>query len=84
LTVCDSDLLKNYLNHRLIPEESAFSSWNGQDFPLIRNVQTSSELNQLPIQSIMQAHAGHIRGKHCKIHKASQVKMAWASRMAEY
>jgi len=32
----------------------------------------------------MQAHAGHIRGKHCKIHKASQVKMAWASRMAEY
>jgi len=83
LTVRNPDLLKNYLNHRLTPEKSAFSSWNGQDFPLVRNVQTSSELNKLPIRSVMQAHAGHIRGKHCKIHKTSQIKMAWASCIAE-
>jgi len=83
LTVRDLDLLKNYLNHRLIPEESAFSSWHGQDFPLIRNVQTSSELNKLPTQSVMQALAGHIRGKHCTIHKTSQIKMARTSCMAE-
>jgi len=83
LTACDLDLLKNYFNYRLIPEESAFSSWHGQDLPLIQNVQTSSELNKLPTQSVMQALAGHIRGKHCKIHKTSQIKMAWTSSMAE-
>jgi hypothetical protein len=81
--MCDSDLLKNYPNHRLIHEETAFSPWKGQDFPLIQNVQTSSELNKLPIQSIMQALAEHIRGKHCKIHKTSQTEMAWTSCMAE-
>lgn len=83
MTVCDSDLLKNYLNHRLIPEESAFNSWKGQDFPLIRKVQPSSELNELPILSIMQALAGHLRGKQCKIQKTSQIKMAWTSCMAK-
>jgi hypothetical protein len=83
LIVSDSDLLKNYPNHRLIHEESAFSPWKGQDFPLIRSVQTSSELNKLPIQSATQALAGHIRGKHCKIHKTSQIKMVRVSCMAE-